>query len=287
MWYIALGLTAAAEVAYTLYRAEDRRQTFAFYLTLAGMTLWLETFLLIFFKAYAYYPRIVTLPGHAYDDILTGNLFSQFSVAASMLMVAVLRLKPRWYFILALAYGGIEELFVALHIYEQYWYSTWLTVALLPFAFLIARKMYDRLREGLRPAYYYGYVFFSMIAICMVTLWWGLHLADIQAANNSLLSDSQASRYAVILSYFYLVTISMQIVYFSGIRRVYKALIVAALIAVHGVLYLTGLFLIRPGWFLPVVAVTLLWKYGALALVDRLYGLSGGTMMRRYRSLRQ
>jgi hypothetical protein len=147
IWYVLLGLVTLVEVVLTIRRAEDRRQAVAFYITLLGMTLWLETGLLIFSKAYVYYPAIVTDPAHWYDDVLAGNLFSQTSIAASMLFVSVLRLKLRWYIILAFLYGAMEELFLALGIFEHYWYQTWITVALLPFAFLLARKMYDRLRE--------------------------------------------------------------------------------------------------------------------------------------------
>jgi hypothetical protein len=282
IWYIALGLTTLAEVAYALFRAEDRRRAVAFYITLTGMTLWLETFLLIFFKAYAYYPHIVTDPAHAYDDILAGNLFSQFSVGASMLMVAVLRLKPRWYVALALAYGGIEALFVALGVYQHGWYQTWYTVALLPFVFWLARKMYDRLREGLRPLFYYAYVSFSLFALVTITLWWGLELADIQAGTDTLLANNaEAGKYGLAVAAHLVISTVLLAAYFGGIPWRWKALVMTALFMSYAGVYRAGLLIIRDGWLLPVSAAVILTTYAAIALEDRLYGLSDGTLMRR------
>lgn len=275
VWYAALGLTVPFEVAFTLRRAENRRQAAAFYITLVGMTLWLETALLIFFEAYAYRPAIITDPAHVYDDILAGNLFSQFSIAASMLMAAVLRLKPLWYAVIALAYGAVEELFIALGVYEHNWYFTWITVALLPFALLLARKMYDRLREGLKPAYYYVYIFFSLFPLTLSTLFWGLHLAGIQTGNDQLLADPETSRYTVILCLHIAVSSVLLLAYFAGLKWRWKVLAAAALEALFGAFYAAGLLIIRPGWFLPASASYILWTYASIALMDRLYGLGG------------
>jgi hypothetical protein len=251
----------------------------AFYFTLSGMTLWLETVLLIFLEAYAYHPIIITNPAHAYDDILAGNLFSQFSVSASMmLMIAVLRLKPKWYILLALAYGAIEELFIALGIYEHFWYRTWYTVALLPFAFLIARKMYDRLCEGLKPFFYIVYVGFSLFALTVVTLLWGLQLADIQSATTTLMKNPNMGKIGIIVAYDFVICIALLTAYFTGIRWRWKVLVLAALEGYYYAIYKAGLLIIRPDWFLPVSAVVLLWTYGCIVTVDRLYGLSGGMM---------
>ena len=274
VWYILLGLTIIAELAYTLYRAENRRQAVAFYITLSGMTLWLETVLLIFLKSYAYYPGIITDPARWYDDILAGNLFSQFSIAASMLMVAVLRLKTRWYIVLALAYGAMEILFQMLGIYEHFWYRTWYTVALLPFAFWLARKMYDRLCGGLRPMYYYIYVAFALFALVVITLWWGLGLADIQLGNDKLLADPHISRYGVTVCMHVIISTALLWAYFSGMKWRYKALVLAALEAMYYAVYRLGWVWISPGWFVPASVFVLLCTYASVALMDRLYGLS-------------
>ena len=275
IWYILLGAATVVEVAFTLHYAKNRKQAAAFYVTLLGMALWLETVLLVFSRAYIYYPIIVIDPALKYDDVLVGNLFSQFSVAASMLLVSVLRLRFRWYVVLAMAYGAVEEMFLALGIYEHFWYSTWYTVALLPFAFLLARKMYDRLRAGLRPIFYYAYVGFSLFALVVITLWWGLALAELQTAGEALLADAQVSKYGATVSMHLVISTTLMIVYFTGLSWKWKALVMLALGGGYYWLYSIGWVIIRPGWFLPVSAAIILWTYLSIALMDRLYGLSG------------
>ena len=273
VWYISLGLTTVAEVGIALYRAPDRRQAVAFYFTLAGMTLWLETVLLIFLKAYAYRPAIINDPAHTYDDILAGNLFSQFSIAASMLLTAVLRLKPRWYFVLALGYGAVEELFIALHIYEQFWYLSWITVALLPVAFLLARRMYDALCEGLRPALYFAYVAFALFPLVVITVWWGISLADLQMGNPTLLPDGEASEYGIVAGVHLLISTSLLAAWFGGAPWRIRALVMTALLMAYAGLYRGGLLLIRDGWFLPTAVIIIGWTYASIVLTARLYGL--------------
>jgi hypothetical protein len=75
-----------------------------------------------------------------YDDGVVGNYFSQFSVSATAMLIAVYELNYYWYIIFAGAYGCIEELFLKLGIYEQYWYRTWMTVASLPVLSWIGKK---------------------------------------------------------------------------------------------------------------------------------------------------
>ncbi|WP_143187659.1 hypothetical protein [Desulfosporosinus lacus] len=54
-----------------------------------------------------YYPMIIKNPPMPIDDMLMGNLFSQTSVSATALLVAVLNLKYYWYIIFA-AYASIK-----------------------------------------------------------------------------------------------------------------------------------------------------------------------------------
>ena len=286
VWYVLLGLVTVVQVTFTLRRAENRRQAVALYITLLGMTLWLETFLLVVFKSYAYYPGIITDPAHAYDDILAGNLFSQFSIAASMLTVAVLRLKFRWCVALAVAYGVVEELFLALGIYEHFWYRTYFTVALLPFAFLLARKMHDRLKEGLKPVYYYGYVFFSLFALNVITLDWGLMLADVKTTSHTLLPDPHISRYGVTVLQHVILASSLMLAYFTSVRWRWKALIMLALEIAYFVLYRNAIIIIRHVWFIPVSAATILWTYASIVLMDRLYGLGGPARLKLHKRYR-
>jgi len=62
IWYVLLGILTLFELIFVMVKAERRKLTFAFYLTILGITLNFETIILIFMKAYAYYPMILKNP---------------------------------------------------------------------------------------------------------------------------------------------------------------------------------------------------------------------------------
>jgi hypothetical protein len=93
------------------------------------MALIFETIIKIVFKAYMYYPKIIM--NSTYDDSLAGNLFSQFSVGSTALIIAVFQLNCFWYALFAGVYCLIEELFLAMGIFSHNWYHTWMTFASL------------------------------------------------------------------------------------------------------------------------------------------------------------
>lgn len=60
IWYLLLAIIALVELIFIMFKVERRRLTFAFFLTIFGITLSLETIILIFLKSYKYYPMIIT-----------------------------------------------------------------------------------------------------------------------------------------------------------------------------------------------------------------------------------
>src|SRR6266511_5319082 len=93
IWYILLGIATIFELIFVMLKARNRRLTIAFYLTVVGIVLHFETIIFIFMKAYNYYPMILKNPPMPSDDMLLGNLFSQSSVSATALLVAVFNLR--------------------------------------------------------------------------------------------------------------------------------------------------------------------------------------------------
>ena len=272
IWYILLGVISLVELLFTIYKAKNRRLTVAFFITVFGITLNFETMVLIFLKAYTYYPKILQSVPNPFDDVLAGNLFSQFSISASLLLVTVLDLKYYWYFIFAILYSIIEELFLALGIYSQKWYQTWMTVVTLPCFFWLVKYMYGKIIRGIKPIFYYGYIFLGLFALNVITVTWGFMLAGIMNASVSVLADPINSKYFIVVSYFLLVSISLMLIYFLRLKLRWKALI----IIMHYVLYYEGyqsnLILIKDGWFPVVSTMTIFWMYFSIFLLDRLYG---------------
>lgn len=273
IWYTLLGIFTLFELVFVMIKAERRKLTFAFYLTILGISLNFETMILIFFKAYAYYPMIIQNHSNPFDDVLAGNLFSQFSVAATILLVVVLNLKYYWYIILAFIYGIIEEWFLALGIYSHNWYRTWMTVVILPFAFWLSKKIYTKILQGIKPVLYYVYIFLGLFSLYVVTILWGLQVSGYLAFSTTVLHDPINSRYFIALALFFIPpSLAMMLIYFSRLKLRWKALIISVLYALYYIGYMLNLVWIKEGWFLLVTTVTIFWMYLSIFILDRLYG---------------
>ena len=272
IWYVLLGIVTLVELVFTMIKAQKRKLTFAFFLSVLGITLHYELMILIFLKGYTYYPMIIKNATTPFDDVLSGNLFSQFAIATTVLLVTVMNLKYYWYIVFALAYGAIEELFISLGVYTQNWYCTWMTVLVLPFAFWISKKMYLAIIKGVKPITYYLYVYLGLFPLHIITIIWGLMLAGYLEYSRTLLSDPISSRHFMAMLNFFMLLIPMMLIYFSKMKWAWKVLIVLITYLIYYLGCKLNLILIRDQWFLAVSTVTILWMYLSILAMDKLYG---------------
>lgn len=272
IWYVLLGVLTLIELVFIIFKAENRRLAFAFYLTISGLVLYFETANLIFLKAYAYYPKILQHPPFPYHDVLAGNLFSQFSVAATALMVAVLNLNYYWFIFFAIIYGIIEELFLALGIFSHNWYRTWMTVILLPLFFWTAKIMFIKIKQGIKPIFYCGYIYLGLFPLVIIILIWGFfQLLGIEYGNATLFHDPNNSRFFIFTVYFNLISIPIMLIYFLRFKLIWKTVVILLLYTIYYIGYKLNLIIIKEGWFLPVSTITIFWTYLSVFILDRLY----------------
>lgn len=266
IWYILLGLTTVIELVIFLCKAKDRKGTFALYLIIAGITYVMEATIYCFLQAYEYHPMLV--PKSPMDDGLAGNLFSQFSVSATALLIAVLKLKNYWFFIFSVIYGLIEELFLSLGIYRHNWYQTWMTMVGVLFIFWIAKKLYhsgfiygSRIRR-------YLFMSFGLYTLHMPTIFWVLVLTGIVAPNIKILPDDMVSYALISLINLYTILIVCMVTYFYKIKWWWKSIPTAAL---YGAIFLAdkiNLFHIKEGWFLLFATLDIFGMYFYIFVLD-------------------
>lgn len=271
IWYLLLGIVTLIELTIVLVKTKKRMVALAFYFTLAGINLGIETVLLIFSKAYAYYPMIIKNPPFPLDNELAGNLFSQFSVAATMLLITVLNLRRYWFLIFAGAYGIIEEAFLALGIYKHNWYQTWMTVLGLIILFILAKKMYTKTQKNMKPIFYYINICFALFTFYIILTWCGFILFRLQDFNTALFSDPMISRHFLAVLHFFLLSIPIMFLYFARAGRGWQALglLIPYLVYYSG--YKLNLFVIKEGWFLLVSTISIFGMYFFTFLLDKLY----------------
>ena len=273
IWYILLAVISLLQLIFVMFKVKKRKQTFAFFLTIMGITFGLETVILIFLKSYEYYPMIFKSSPNPFNDSIAGNIFSQFSVSSSVLLVVALNLRFFWYFIVAAIYGIIEELFLTLGIYKHNWYRTWMTVSMFPIAIWTTKKMYSKLITGLRPAFYYGYIFLSLFPLYTVTILWGLQIFGYLDFSTTILRDPINSRYFLAIVIFFIPpALITMIIHFLRLKLRWKALGIAMIYILYYTCNRLNLVWVKEGWFIAVSTAAIAWMYLSVFLIDRLYG---------------
>lgn len=269
IWFILLGITTIIELVIIFFNVKQRRPVFALYLTVSGMTFLFEMMILSVLKAYTYYPKLV--PNSPPDDSIAGNLFSQFSVSATALLLASLKLKHYWYLVFALLYGLIEELFKALGVYEQNWYRTWMTVVFLTFFFWIVKHAYRICFTRLKGVLWYLAIFLGLLTLHQNTLVWVLRITGIQKFSEHLLPDKQHS--LILLSSLYMLILGSLIIliYFAGIKWKWKIAVIVFLYMLHYFAMKLELINYKEGWFWVSTSISIWGMYFYTYILDKLY----------------
>jgi hypothetical protein len=274
IWYLLLGVVSIIQIIYTLYHSENRCRTLAFYLTIVGLPLYFETMVLIFFDSYVYYPKIIRDPTlDPFNDVLAGNLFSQFGVSSSALLLTICGKSFFWYVGVAFFYCLVEELFIALEIYRHYWWETWMTFFGLIVFFAISKWKYDRLVRGLQSKYsYYGFINLGLFPLCTILLLWGvLDLYGLMRFTETLFSNPKISRYGLYVTFS---SICYPLAIWGYMRQQWIWRIAASTLV--GIVIFFGnkyhLLIFREGWFVPISILMICWMYFSVWGLDSLYG---------------
>jgi hypothetical protein len=275
IWFILLGTTTIIEIVYILAKTENRGVMFALFLTISGMVFLFEIVLFGFLKSYDYYPMIFQHISRL-DDGLAGNVFSQFSVGATALLVSVFNLKYYWYGIIALMYGGIEETFLRLGVYSHNWYRTWMTVVGLTVLFIIVRILYTKTVRGMGPVLKYINVFFATFAPYAIIAAWPFKLLGYTPFTERLVQD-QVESAMILLAVNYL-TLSNVIMlgYYLKLRWWWHVVIILILYTAYYAAYtLKYITYDSIGMLALFSTVQILGVYLSIFVMDRLYDVDG------------
>lgn len=269
IWYLLLGTLTVFEMFIVLKKSENHTRIISLFLFISGMTFSIEVVIYCFFKAYNYYPMI--LPHSPIDDGLAGNLFSQFSITATALIIIVSNLKYYWYFIFAGLYGIIEELFLKLGIYSHNWYRTWITVIGLIILFAVWKRVSKDYSFFIGSKKRYISFFFGLYTLHMILVWWPLLLASIVKINMNIFSDPFTSYTFVSFLNLTVLTVICLLVYFSHSKWLSR---VIEMLLFYSIFYLSEKFNIihiKTGWSFVVATIDILGMLLFVYFLDKLF----------------
>lgn len=269
VWYVILGLTTLTELWLIFRRAGSRRMALGLYLSVSGMVFSLEMAVYSYFKAYEYYPKLV--PHSQPDDSIAGNLFSQFSITATALLIAVYNLKTIWVVVFAAAYAGIEELFIALGIYRQHWYRSWMTVAGLLLIFPAVKWLYRKASNHIGRFARYLLIFYGLLTLNQHLINWPQRLLGIRTLSETVLPDKERSMVLLTAVFFIMLAACMMFVYFSKFKWPWKGLVVLALYAGFYLAVKNSLVFNKEGWFFVSASLCIWTMLLFCFFMDKLY----------------
>jgi hypothetical protein len=289
VWFFLLGVLTVIELAAAVSYARDRNYAIALFIIVSGLCYILEATVCCFLKAYDYFPML--LPSRL-DDNVAGNLFSQFSITATSLLLAVLKAKYYWYLISALAYCLIEQLFLRLGIYTHNWWRLWMTFFGALSIFLTTKAAYAgawHLRTRVRQ---YVFISFGLYSLHMRLVMLTYYFSGVVRPNLGIFRDAMSSYAFVSIISVCLVMICCMAVYFAPMRLWLKA---AVTLALYGVLFIasaSGFFEVRAGYFLVFSISDIFGMYLFIYILDRLLpqgavrrGAESGLSKSRFASL--
>lgn len=270
IWFMLLGISTIIELVLIFLKVKNRKLVLALYLAISGMTFCFEMTIYSYFKAYEYFPKLI--PQSPPDDSIAGNLFSQFSVSATALFIAVFKLRYYWYVIFAALYGVIEELFIKLDIYKHNWYQTWMTVIGLLLLFWIAKRVYAGSSKHIGRFLRYLYIFFGLVTLHEHSIVWVQRLIGIRVFSENFLPDKERSLVVLAAINILLLGVIIMILYFSNIKWTWKILVIFILYAAFLIAEKLHLIIYKEGWFLISASICIWGMYFYTYILDKLFG---------------
>lgn len=273
IWFVLLGVSTVIELSFVFYKAKDKIHIIALFLSIAGVTFSVEVIIFCFLRGYDYYPMII--PQSPIDDGLAGNLFSQFSITSTALLIGVLDLKYYWSFVFAATYGIIEELFLKLSIYSHNWYKTWITILGLTVLFGTVKKTFKNKSIFTGHISRYILMFFALYTLHMIIIWWPFLLSGIVGINKKIFSDPLTSYTFISFLNLFVLSMACMIIFFLTSKWLYKSIVISAL---YFALYFAegiNIISIKEGWFLPAATMDIWGMYLFVYTVNELYNKIG------------
>ncbi|WEZ07725.1 hypothetical protein P5663_17050 [Priestia flexa] len=160
--FLVLIIISVLIFVFVLWNTRDKKLIILLFFMI-GLAYVLEYFILVLFKSYQYNPNFV----HETDlDNILGSLVSQaFAFPVIAVLIGAYQLKFRYIVLISFIFMGIEELFISLGVYTQYWWKTIYTGIFMTIGFVIAKTWHAWLSDRFERWIHVLNLFFSLLAI--------------------------------------------------------------------------------------------------------------------------
>jgi hypothetical protein len=143
-WYLALVVLSIMIIAITYWKSRNKLISILLF-GVAGLSYLIENIILIWLKAYVYYPGFIQ--DKLADSILGAIVSDLFSLPSTAVLIAVFQLNWVWIILISGMFAGVEMLFLKLGIYKHYWWKTYYTFISLIFFYTLIKKWFHWLNN--------------------------------------------------------------------------------------------------------------------------------------------
>jgi hypothetical protein len=143
-WYLALVVLSIMIIAITYWKSRNKLISVLLF-AVAGLSYLIEYIILIWLKAYDYYPGFIQ---DKFADSLLGAIVSDlFSLPSTAVLIAVFQLNLGWIIAISGMFACVEMIFLQLGIYKHYWWKTYYTFISLIFYYTFIKKCFHWLNN--------------------------------------------------------------------------------------------------------------------------------------------
>lgn len=162
-WYLGLVVLSILIIIITFWKKRDAK-LLIFYFYLAGLIYLFDFIVLTLFNGYKYIPHLIVTP--QLDNVVGAIVSNLFAIPSAALVIAAFNLPFVWMVLLSALFMGIEQLFLHLAIFKNYWWNTGYTGFSLLIYFWISRQTWKTITL-LKPSKLMRFMilFFNCISI--------------------------------------------------------------------------------------------------------------------------
>jgi hypothetical protein len=236
-----------------------RKRDLGFLIAIFGMTLFIETVIYIFLRAYEYYPLLI--PNSPKNDGVLGNIISQVSISVAGLLVCVLEMSFRGIVITGAMFFLIEELFLTLGIYKHYWYKSWITFVGVIILYLTIKKWYKLAFRSNNQSIQYLTIICGTIAMYLPTTNWIGVLSGYFEIKDDILIDPFISHAVVTIPKYLIMINVVYILIKNKASRLWHLVTIVVILMFDAILYYTNLMYVKEGWLLIYSGICIFTTY--------------------------
>ncbi|MEH7438692.1 hypothetical protein V7182_14565 [Neobacillus drentensis] len=236
------------------WRKAANKKLIILYLCMAGSIYYFEFVILVILKSYEYVPGIFKDP--YFDNVFGANVSDGFIVPLATVFIAVFDLSIGWIVFIVLCFIGIEELFLELNVYKQFWWKTIYTALSLPIQFALGKWVWYLIRfHSNRFIVRLGTLYFANITIQASFLYYFSAVFGVIYYRVNWFDEPTRGHIAFAAMFAFVASIFFALLVVSKASHLWKMVLIVCGAALNVMLYKWDILYVSGYWVLVILTL--------------------------------